>query len=35
MLYAYDILPHLIPRWELERMVPFYLRLVLERLDGP
>lgn len=32
LLYAYDILPHLEPRWELERMVPFYLRLVLERM---
>jgi hypothetical protein len=34
MLYAHDILPHLSPRWELERMVPFYLRLVLERMEG-
>lgn len=33
LLYAYDILPNLAPRWELERMVPFYLRIVLERLD--
>jgi len=31
LLYWEDILPNLDPRWELNRMVPFYLRLVLER----
>jgi hypothetical protein len=34
LLYWEDILPNLNPRWELNRMVPFYLRLVLERLSA-
>ena len=32
LLYWEDILPNLDPRWELNRMVPFYLRIVLERM---